>query len=90
MREATRYVMRHRDMLAAPYDVALEFRLHTPRKHGAWPTGADLDKLVRAVLDGLVQGGAISDDRHVTALTASKAFAPEAECGVRVSVRRAA
>ena len=40
-----------------------------------WPGGRpDLDKLVRALLDGLTMGGAWSDDSQVVQLTASKIY----------------
>jgi hypothetical protein len=40
------------------------------------------------VLDGLVNGGALADDRHVIALTASKRFvAPGEETGVNAQIR---
>ena len=48
-----------------------------------WP---DLDKLSRAVLDALVQGGLIADDSAVAALSAQKRYAPTP--GVRVTVKR--
>jgi hypothetical protein len=46
---------------------------------GLWPVVGDVDKLARAVVDGLVQGGALADDRHVTALTVGKRFAEPGE-----------
>ena len=40
-----------------------------------WPTkDGDLDKLERAVLDGLVRGELIVDDRHVVGLRSRKRF----------------
>lgn len=78
VRKATQIVMRHHEQHAPPYTVALEFRLKAPGKYRRempwWPTAHDLDKLVRAVLDGLVKGGAMADDRHVIALTATKRY----------------
>lgn len=56
-----------------PYRVQLVFTCPDAKKPvHAWPTKTDLDKLVRAVLDGLTNGGIIEDDRHVVALTARK------------------
>jgi len=81
VKTATQIVMRHAQ-LAPPYRVELEFRLQKPKPNGRaspWPTGHDLDKLARSTIDGLVQGGALSDDRHVTALTASKRYAEPGE-----------
>jgi crossover junction endodeoxyribonuclease RusA len=39
----------------------------------------DLDKLVRAVLDGLDAGGAFEDDGQVVQLAAAKVYAPRGE-----------
>jgi len=59
-----------------PYLVTLAFMMPRPtRPAHAWPTRGDLDKLVRAVLDGLVRGGLLVDDRHVVELRATKAWA---------------
>jgi Holliday junction resolvase RusA-like endonuclease len=88
VREATRIVMRHHARLEPPYAVALEFRI-AASKHAryAWPSQNDVDKLARAVVDGLVKGGALSDDRHVTALTSRKRFcAPGEQPGVHAFV----
>lgn len=66
--------------LEPPYALEMEFLIHAPRqKRYDWPTSADLDKLERAVIDGAVQGGAMVDDRHVTALTSTKRFAQKGE-----------
>lgn len=95
--EATRQVMRREDTIEPPYAVELEFLIGMPRpdnwrKAGSpsYPakTGGDLDKLARAVIDGLVKGGAMTDDRHVVELHASKRWAAEDEAaGVRCLVR---
>lgn len=56
-----------------PYRVDLVFCFRRPgRPSWDWPTRLDLDKTVRAVLDGLVRGGLLEDDRHVVELVASK------------------
>lgn len=71
--------------LAPPYEVELAF--HMPRgatSKWAWPSTCDTDKLARGVLDGLVQGGLLVDDRHVVKLVASKGFGTP---GVSVVVR---
>jgi len=69
--------------LPAPYRVELAFSMpRGQRPKYDWPTrDGDLDKLVRATLDGLVRGELIVDDRHVTELAASKCWAgrPSAE-----------
>jgi Holliday junction resolvase RusA-like endonuclease len=75
----------------APYAVALSFLMPRPgRPEHPWPSLGDLDKLERAVLDGLVRGGLLADDRHVVELRSSKAFAPgDGEPGVQVAVATA-
>ncbi len=56
-----------------PYRVELTFYGARPKRPAhEHPSRADLDKLVRAVLDGLVTGGVLTDDRHVVELVASK------------------
>lgn len=71
---------RHAASMSAPYRIELEFVIERPVKPSyAWPTKSDLDKLERCVIDGIVQGKGISDDRHVTALTSSKRFANPGE-----------
>lgn len=77
VKEATQVVMRHHAQPEPPYTVELEFRLVEPKPHARrakHPTMHDLDKLARAAIDGLVAGGALSDDRHVTCLTATKRY----------------
>jgi Holliday junction resolvase RusA-like endonuclease len=62
--------------LEPPYEVHLKFWMPEGKrpKYG-WPSSdGDIDKLVRAVLDGLVQGGLLVDDRHVTKLVSEKTF----------------
>lgn len=87
--EATKLVMRHRQTLPPPYAVQLVF--HMPKGKKAkypWPPTPDLDKLARAVIDGLVKGAAMVDDRHVCALTATKQFAVAGQTvGVHAEVR---
>lgn len=67
----------------APYAVWLEFYFAKGKKprHG-YPSQLDIDKACRATLDGLVDGGILSDDRHVTEVHATKRWAatPEGEC----------
>lgn len=73
----------------APYRVSLFFHFSRP-KHPThqWPSSLDIDKTTRAVLDGLVRGGLIDDDRHVVALVARKDWADGGE-NVRVLVEHA-
>jgi crossover junction endodeoxyribonuclease RusA len=64
-----------------PVIVQIVFRLPRPKSAPAsviWPAKRpDVDKLARAVLDGLVAGGAIADDCLVVYLSAKKTFASE-------------
>jgi crossover junction endodeoxyribonuclease RusA len=63
----------------SPVTVRIVFRLPRPKSAPAsvrWPAKRpDLDKLCRAVLDGLVEGGAAADDSQVVGLFAQKTFA---------------
>jgi len=66
-----------------PTAIDIQFRLPRPRsapKKVTLPAKRpDLDKLARAVLDGLVAGGALADDAQVTCLNLAKTFATDAE-----------
>lgn len=76
------------DLPVAPYRVELAFYFDPPKKRThPYPSRVDLDKAVRAVLDGLVDGGLLVDDRHVTQLVATKEYsaAPGSEC-VQVTI----
>lgn len=67
----------------APYRVELIFYFAPPaRASRGYPSRLDVDKCARAVLDGLVRGGMLEDDRHVTELVAHKHWAATAngEC----------
>ena len=79
------------ELPAPPYAVELLFLMPRPKRptHG-WPTRTDLDKLCRAVLDGLVRGGLLVDDRHVVELRAVKRWtaAPGGE-GAQVTISAA-
>lgn len=62
--------------LLPPYLVWLGFRFAAPaRPTHTWPSRLDVDKAARAVLDGLVRGGLLADDRHVVTLVAQKRWA---------------
>lgn len=89
VKAAAQIVMRHHSMPEPPYAVELCFYMHRPNnpRYG-WPVKADIDKLARATLDGLVVGGAIRDDCHVTALTVSTAWATDRPPGVVAYIRR--
>lgn len=73
-----------------PVEVFAVFYLPRPKKPRWWaPAGrvGDLDKLVRALHDGLEAGGMFADDARVVDLHAHKRYETEANpVGVRVVV----
>lgn len=74
--------------LVGPCAVSVAFWLPRPAiaYRRRWPhVKPDVDKLARAALDGIVEGGAIHDDALVVDLTASKRYAVERP-GMRVRV----
>ena len=84
-------------ILDGPVWVDISFRLPRPRGHhgkrGLLPSAPkapavkpDLDKLARAVLDGIVAGGAIRDDAQVCVLAVEKVYADDAAPGCRIKV----
>jgi Holliday junction resolvase RusA-like endonuclease len=89
VKAAAQIVMRHHSMPEPPYDVELHFYIERPSnpRYG-WPVKADIDKLARAALDGLVAGGAIRDDKHVTTLTVTTGWAMARAPGVSAHIRR--
>ncbi len=85
-REAVKWAWRDIAGQAAPLDgplcVRLAFTLKkptsAPKRRRTWPAKKpDLDKLVRATLDGLTDAGAWHDDAQVVCLTASKHYPAE-------------
>lgn len=86
-----------RDTATEPVCVSLAFSVRRPKSHsgkrGLLPsaptypgTKPDLDKLVRAVLDSLVEAQVLADDALVAMLRASKTFADGVPAGVHVRV----
>lgn len=73
----------------APVTVTLSFVLMPP-KRPRWPLPAvkpDIDKLTRAVLDGLADGGLLYDDSRVVELHVTKRYATSGEFpGVGIDV----
>jgi crossover junction endodeoxyribonuclease RusA len=84
-----------------PVKVELKFVMPRPKGHyrtganaallraGAppWPAGKpDIDKLARAVLDGLTAGGAWKDDSQVVQLFAGKSYAGQDSPGCVVTI----
>lgn len=79
VKAATEVQARH-GTVSPPYVVDLQIFIATSKRPKyAWPCQTDVDKLARAVIDGLVQGGAISDDRHISELHAVKRFCEPGE-----------
>ncbi|MDA8318838.1 MAG: RusA family crossover junction endodeoxyribonuclease [Actinomycetota bacterium] len=83
------YVSRFAYCLRDPVQVTVKFTLPRPQGHYGtgrnatrvrpsaprWPhRKPDLDKLIRAVLDGITQGGAIADDAQVVRIAAQKTY----------------
>lgn len=62
------------DTVTGGVRVHLTFRFTRPAKPVREYPPLDIDKLCRAVLDGMTQGGIIEDDRHVVHLTAVKQY----------------
>lgn len=73
--------------LTPPYTITLKFHLPKPQKPSyGWPVRGDIDKLARCVLDGLVRGDLLVDDRHVTALNVVKMFATGGRTGCEIII----
>jgi crossover junction endodeoxyribonuclease RusA len=96
----TRRAWGYADPLAGPVAVAVEFFFARPAAHFGtgrnravlkpgsppWPIGrtGDVDKLVRAVLDGITIGRAIADDAQVVELAASKHYSETPRCTITI------
>lgn len=76
------------EFLPPPYRIGLRFVMPRPANpKWDWPTIGDVDKLERAVLDGLTQGGLLLDDRHVIRLDSEKEYAaPGKSTGVSIVI----
>lgn len=79
VRAETQRAMRQRPPITGPVYVLIVFGLPRPKslpRSQAHPVKRpDVDKLARAVLDGLTSGGAFADDSQVIYLQAEKRFA---------------
>jgi Holliday junction resolvase RusA-like endonuclease len=72
-------------VLEPPYELELVVSMPEPAKPKyGWPSRGDGDKLERAILDGLVKGGLLVDDRHIVECRWRKEFGVP---GVAVTVR---
>lgn len=100
VRAETQRVMNGNDPLAGPVMVSAVFSLPRPKGHYGTgrnagqvkasappvPSGKpDVDKLARALLDGLTMGGAWSDDAQVVELATMKRYG---QPGCQVSIKK--
>jgi crossover junction endodeoxyribonuclease RusA len=85
VRAETQRAMAGKAPVAGPVYVTVIFGLPRPKslpKSQCHPVKRpDVDKLARAVLDGMTAGGAFADDSQVVRLRAEKRFAGEAGTG---------
>jgi Holliday junction resolvase RusA-like endonuclease len=72
------------DMVLGGVHVSLTFRFTSPKKPKYNYPLKDVDKLCRAVLDGMVSGGIIEDDKHVTKLKAVKEYSDTPGVTIRI------
>ena len=80
VRDATREAMRRQPQIPPPYEIDVEILIDRGvRVVNPWPSQHDLDKLVRAIIDGLVIGKAMTDDRHIVEIHTRKRYAREDE-----------
>jgi len=93
IRAETQRVMNGSAVVSGPVRAELVFLMPRPKSHQgvkgirkgapALPTIVpDIDKLSRAALDGIVNGGAIRDDSQVTTLVAKKVYADDGVAGL--------
>lgn len=73
--------------LDGPLQVTIQFRMPRPRSvKRLYPSvKPDIDKLARAVLDGLTAAAVIVDDSRVISLTTEKLYAEVPGASIRVS-----
>jgi len=95
IRAETQRVMKTDHILRGPVRAELAFLMRRPKAHyngsglrkGAPTVPAivpDIDKLCRAALDGLVNGGAMEDDSQVTTLVAKKLYSEDGRVGLYI------
>jgi crossover junction endodeoxyribonuclease RusA len=99
VRAETQRVLNGHGPIAGPVALVVTFSLPRPAGHYGtgrnagkpklsaprWPAGRpDLDKLLRAVLDGLTMGGAWKDDAQVIWIVAEKRYAPP-RCRIEIT-----
>lgn len=78
----------HRGPPLGPCKVKLRFRMKPPQKDTrTWPSiPPDLDKLARAVFDGLTIAGVVEDDARIVWMVAMKEYDWDGRYGVHVEV----
>lgn len=81
---------RPRAKFLGPVTISIEFEFQRPRSNSdehatTQGTVGDVDKLSRAVLDGLTEAGVIEDDRFVVKLVATKAWGDEDRAVITVA-----
>ncbi len=101
VRAETQRTMIDHDPLAGPVSVVIDFYLPRPKGHyrsgrnahllrdsaPVYPAGRpDLDKLARAVLDGITAGGAWKDDGQAAELTLRKLYSTTGTGSCRISL----
>ena len=92
VRAETQRIMQYHPSFTGAVEVRVNFFLPRPAslpKKVQWPAKRpDLDKLARAVLDGLTAGGAWKDDGQVISLIATKEYAgQEDKPGCQIEVK---
>lgn len=97
VRAETRRALNGDGPMSGPVEVIATFTMPRPRSHyrtgrfaallrdgapGYQSARPDVDKLLRAVLDGLTMGGLWADDGQVAKVTASKVYGPWPGCRI--------
>jgi len=76
--------------IKAPYKLTCTFFLEKPIKPKyLWPSSCDLDNLLKPIFDGLKQGGAIIEDRHIIHFECKKIFRSGQPEGVLINLTKA-
>lgn len=84
IKEATEQQVELTDTVLGGVRVSLTFRFPRPAKPKYDYPLKDVDKLCRAVLDGMTAGGIIEDDKHVVYLTAFKQYHEKPSVIIRI------
>lgn len=91
-REAVINAVRDMEQITPPYKVTAHFFIPRPKSTTAAypvaPSIGDVDKMLRATLDGLTQGGVITDDRQVVKAVTSKQWAGDDGPGAVIEIKQ--